>query len=145
MTMSRAGAYDTLEPLEYFAEADERVLRMVQIEDREALDELDGIAATEGLDVVFVGPYDLSRSLGRLGDVDHPECRDAVERIISATLRHSGRAAGIYAGTPERARYWHDRGVRVFAHSGDVALLGEAARSALAEVRRAIGASPTEE
>lgn len=145
MTMSRAGRYAQGNAAEFFRESDERILRMVQIEDAEALDQLDGIAATEGLDVVFVGPYDLSRSLRRLGEVDHPECRGAVERVISATLEHPGRTAGIYAGTPDDVRYWHGRGVRFFAYSGDVALLGDAARSALEEVREAVGAPRAEE
>ncbi len=133
--VSRAASYGNCDFLEFFRQSDEQVLKMVQIEDREGVDELDDIVATPGLDVVFVGPYDLSRSLGHLADVEHPVVKGAVEKIVTATAAQPGKLPGIYVGTPEQARYWADRGARFFAYGGDVGFLLAGAQETMNKLR----------
>ena len=78
----------------YFAEANDNLLTIVQIETAEAVDNADRIAAVEGVDVLFIGPLDLSVSLGIPQQTAHPHFRAAVKRVIDA-CRQAGKAAGI--------------------------------------------------
>ena len=78
----------------YAKEANEQVCLLVQAETREALDNLDAIAATEGIDGVFIGPADLSAALGHVGNPMHPEVQVAIEDAIRR-IHAAGKAAGI--------------------------------------------------
>ncbi|MHC4201588.1 MAG: HpcH/HpaI aldolase family protein, partial [Planctomycetota bacterium] len=72
---------------DYVATANREIQVIVQIETREAVDAVDEIADVPGIDVIFVGCYDLSASLGHTADVDHPEVLDALERVRAAAER----------------------------------------------------------
>ena len=86
---SRWGRYPN-----YAKEANDQVCILVQAETREALNNLDAIAATEGVDGVFIGPADLSASLGHVGNPGHPEVQSAIEDAIARILK-AGKAPGI--------------------------------------------------
>ena len=92
---SRWGRYGN-----YAKEANDNVCLLVQAETREALANLDAIAAVDGVDGVFIGPADLSASLGHIGNAAHPEVQAAIEDAIARILR-AGKAAGIL--TPDEA------------------------------------------
>ena len=79
---------------QYFAEANEKSLTIVQIETPEAVDAAEEIAAIDGVDVLFVGPLDLSVNLGSPGDFEHPDSIQAYQTVIAACERH-GKTAGI--------------------------------------------------
>jgi len=79
---------------EYVGRANEHVFVAVQIETREALEQLDAIVAVPGLDSLVVGPSDLAHSLGLSGELEHPRNVEAVEAIIAKS-----RAAGLFVGT----------------------------------------------
>ena len=87
---------------EWLERSHEATLVIVQIESREALDNLDRIAATEGVDVLFVGPLDLSVSLGVPQQWDHPDFLAAKAAVVAAAKKH-GKAAGILGFTPDQA------------------------------------------
>ena len=78
----------------YFAEANDKLLTVVQIETREAVENADAIAAVEGVDVLFIGPLDLSVSLGITGQMQHPDFRAAVRQVMDACRAH-GKSPGI--------------------------------------------------
>lgn len=78
----------------YGSHADEELCLLVQVETREALDNLEAIAAVDGVDGVFIGPADLAASLGYIGQVGHPAVIAAVEDAI-ARIRATGKPAGI--------------------------------------------------
>lgn len=78
----------------YSKHAAEELCLLVQVETREALDQLEAIAAVEGVDGIFIGPADLAASLGHVGDPGHPDVVAAVEDAIGR-LRAAGRPAGI--------------------------------------------------
>jgi 4-hydroxy-2-oxoheptanedioate aldolase len=84
---------------EYFQQANANSLVVAQIETREAVDAAQEIAAVEGVDVLFVGPLDLSVSLGCPGDFTPPHFVAALEKVIAACRRH-GKAAGILSRPP---------------------------------------------
>ncbi|CAG9177741.1 4-hydroxy-2-oxoheptanedioate aldolase [Cupriavidus pinatubonensis] len=112
----------------YLSAANERVCLLVQIETQAALAQIDEIAAVEGVDGVFIGPADLSASMGYLGQPAHPEVKAAIasafERIAAA-----GKAAGILAVDEELARHYIDLGARFVAVGVDATLLAQAVRA----------------
>ncbi len=84
----------------YVHEANDRLCVVVQIESRTSLDHVDAIVGVEGVDGVFIGPADLSASMGHRGDSGHPEVQAAIEDVIRRAVR-AGKAAGIL--TPDEA------------------------------------------
>ena len=102
---------------EYHREAPQSVLTVVQIETRQAVDNADAIAAVEGVDVLFVGPLDLSFNLGCPKQFDHPDMRAATDRVIAA-CRSNGKAAGILS-TPERVNAHVEQGFTFVAVGSD--------------------------
>ncbi|QHE83789.1 aldolase/citrate lyase family protein [Hydrogenophaga sp. BPS33] len=97
---SRWGRYPN-----YAKEANAQVCLLVQAESREALRNLDAIAATPGVDGVFIGPTDLSASLGHIGNPGHAEVQTAIEDAIARILR-AGKAPGILATDETLARHY---------------------------------------
>ena len=89
----RPSRYGRLGGDEYLAHANKQLFVAAQIETVSALDELDQIVAIDGLDSLVVGPYDLSGSMGMLGQVRHPQVVDAIK-----TITEKARAAGRYVG-----------------------------------------------
>jgi 4-hydroxy-2-oxoheptanedioate aldolase len=89
---------------DYFQRANEEVCLLVQVESREALKNLDAIAATPGVDGVFIGPADLSASMGHVGNAAHPEVQAAIEDAIARILQ-AGKAPGILTTDEKLARH----------------------------------------
>lgn len=91
------GAYCAAPLKEYMNHANEQTLVIAQIEDPEALDELDGIAATPGIDMLLFGPGDYSQGLGDPGNFDHPEIDKARRAVVAACKKHN-KWAGTVGG-----------------------------------------------
>ena len=87
---------------EYVRKANEETLIVVHVETASAVDEVEAIAAVDGIDVVFLGPADLSQSLGVPGEVRHPTVLEHLERAASATLA-AGKALGVTVPEAEAA------------------------------------------
>jgi 2-dehydro-3-deoxyglucarate aldolase/4-hydroxy-2-oxoheptanedioate aldolase len=111
------------------------LLSVVQIETRSALENVEEIAITPGVDVLFVGPSDLSTSLGIAGQLDSPVFLEALERINTAA-RNAKVAAGILTGDPSRTEWYHEHGFSFVAVASDSALLRSAATSALSVTKK---------
>lgn len=88
---------------EYVARAQEELCVLVQVETREALSQIEAIAAVEGVDGIFIGPADLSASMGYPGNARHPEVDTAIDEAIRR-IRSAGKAPGILMTDEERAR-----------------------------------------
>ena len=114
----------------------EDLLSIVQIESRVALEEVEAIAAVEGVDVLFVGPTDLSHALGIPGDIDHPAYQAAVERVGRACAE-AGKAAGVMVWRPEDVARYTPLGYRFFALTSEANMLDRALRAELEAARRA--------
>ncbi len=110
----------------YFAHADEEICLLVQIETAAALEQLESIAAVDGVDGVFIGPADLSASLGQLGNAGHPQVQRALEDA-GRRLRDLGKPAGILTGAEEDARRYIEWGYTFVAVGVDAGLLAGAA------------------
>lgn len=118
---------------EYVERANAETLVVVQVETREALAQVPAIAAVDGVDVVFVGPTDLSQALGVPGQLGHPLVEEAYGTIAGAVAA-SGAALGVLVADAEGARRWRERGARYVAVTVD-SLLVRSARALLADLR----------
>ncbi|WP_394790444.1 4-hydroxy-2-oxoheptanedioate aldolase [Rhodoferax sp.] len=124
---------------DYLHEANQRVCLLVQVESAAALQQLDAIAAVDGVDGVFIGPADLSASMGYLGQPTHPEVRAAIDDAIVRILR-AGKAPGILCSDEALARHYLALGALFVAVGVDTSVLVQAT-SALAA--RFIGKAAT--
>jgi 4-hydroxy-2-oxoheptanedioate aldolase len=111
---------------DYYQRAEEELCLLVQVESRQGLENLDAIAATPGVDGVFIGPADLSADMGHLGDAQHPQVQGAIEDAVRR-IRQAGKAAGILARGEEQGRKWLEAGCLFVAVGVDASLLAQAA------------------
>jgi 4-hydroxy-2-oxoheptanedioate aldolase len=121
----RAAGYGYRIP-EYLAGANDRVVVAVQVETAEGLANIEAIAAVQGIDVIFVGPGDLSVSIGAVGPQGAGELNEAIQTIIGATIAH-GRAAGIFCASPQAVSRWAALGASFFVLASDTMFLGAGA------------------
>ena len=119
---------------QYVHEANQQICLLVQAETVEAMNNLDAIATTPGVDGVFIGPADLSASMGHPGNPGHPEVQAAIHDGIARILR-AGKAPGILATTESQARQWLAAGALFVAVGVDTMLLTSAAQDLLARFR----------
>jgi 4-hydroxy-2-oxoheptanedioate aldolase len=119
-------------PLDYLREANEATLTLAMIETPTALANVDEIAATPGIDALFIGPYDLSTALsgGKAQDVQAPEVERAIDQIGVAAAK-AGKIPGIYCGDAERALAMAKRGFRFITIGNDLSLVCEGAAAQL--------------
>ena len=118
----------------YMASANDETVVVVQCEHIAAVEAIESIIAVDGVDAVLVGPYDLSGSMGLLGQVEHPDVLAAIKRVAEACTR-AGRALGIYTNTADRMKPFIAQGYNLVIVSADVASLGEAARATVSALR----------
>ena len=128
----RSAGYGSSKMWSYVAEADANVTVIAQIEDPEALDEIDAIAAVEGIDALFIGRGDLTCAMGAKTN-DAPEVRDAVERIAKAAKK-AGKPIAVFVGGLPEATWLKDYGASAFVVSSDHGFMRRAAAQALAEI-----------
>ena len=114
--------------------ANEETLLIAQIETREGIENVQEIAAVEGIDVLWIGHNDLTNSMGIPGRFDHPDYLRAVDRFLEACDRHA-RAPGIMSPGVEEARAQLGRGFRCVAYWGDVWIYAQALREGLEAIR----------
>lgn len=126
---------------DYLATAHEELCLVVQVESRRGVENIEAITAVEGVDAVFIGPYDLSAGLGHPGDPGHPEVQRHIEWAIRATLA-ADKACGILAPVEGDARRYAALGCHFIAVALDVSLLQQGAVAALARYRGQGKAAP---
>lgn len=120
---------------EYYREANENLLGVIQIETPEALAHLDEIAALDGVDVLFVGPADLSMALGIFGQFDHPRFKEALMSTREAAQR-AGKATGILLFNPEDYPTYLNLGFRMIACGADATFVANGARAMAEKLNR---------
>lgn len=125
----------------YAHEANAQICLLVQAETQTALDNLDAIAATEGVDGVFIGPADLSASLGHVADPGHADVQAAIEKAIVRILK-AGKAAGILSTDETLARHYLDMGATFVAVGLDTNLLVRHTSALAARFKTGVAAVP---
>ena len=125
---------------DYLPAANQETCVIVQIESREAIDNLEEIAAVEGVDVLFAGPLDISAALGHIGQVEHPEIQGFLEEFPRRAAR-CGKASGITLRGFEAGKKAYDAGYR-FIVIGGLIIQGIAGLKADLERLRAYAHEP---
>lgn len=124
----RAAGFSSENKIKYFEDSNKNTLIIIQIEGREGLKNIDNILQVEGYDIVFIGPYDLSQSLGVPGQINHPRVIDAMKMIIKKTTKHK-KAVGTFIETPNDFKVWKDLGLLYLSYKVDVGIFYDACRN----------------
>lgn len=122
------------DPAAAMAEANESTIVVIQIESRDAISRIDEIAAVKGIDILLIGPFDLSVTLDVPGQFDHPDFIAAVREVVRAGREH-GVASGIHAPAVEQCRFWRDEGMTFLACGSEAGMI----RSGVAAAREEFG------
>lgn len=114
--------------------ANEEGLLIAQIETAQGVENVDRIAAVEGIDVLWIGHFDLTNSLGIPGQFTHPDYTRAVAQVLDACRRH-GKAPGFMVNSVEQGQAMIEHGFRILAYWGDLWLYKQALREGITGIR----------
>lgn len=114
--------YTAIPPAQFCEQANRENFVAIQIETARAVEECEQIAAIDGVDILFVGPADLSQSLGVTGDFWNRKCLEAIDRVAAACRNH-GKHWGAVCVSPEHADMLVEKGCRILSPTADVRLL----------------------
>jgi 2-dehydro-3-deoxyglucarate aldolase/4-hydroxy-2-oxoheptanedioate aldolase len=126
------------DPVSYFKRSNENTTVICQIESPVGLENVEGIASTPGVDILWVGHFDLSTAMGIPGEFQNPRFLAALDKVIAATRKYNLRA-GIQPGSYEMAEQWLKIGFNVISWKADSGLYSGALRSELTELRKRLG------
>lgn len=135
-SLARAAHWNGID--NYLHDANDHMCLIVQAETEKALDNLEAIANHEAVQGVFIGPSDLSASMGHIGDAGNPTVVDTIKSAI-ATIAGAGKAAGILCLDPDLVKDYRDAGATFIGVGCDTLLLANAARKLAAELRGEVG------
>lgn len=116
-----------------YAEMEKNIIGVIQIETINAVNLIDSIAAIDGVDVLFVGPSDLTLALGIFNRFDHPDYQKAISNVASAAKKHR-KAAGVLLQNVNEYKMYYDLGFRVLACGGDAAFVARGAAELVREM-----------
>lgn len=111
--------YTKLAPKEFCEKSNRESFVAIQIETAQSVEECDAIAAIDGVDLLFVGPADLSQSLGITGDFMNPICLEAIDKVAAACRNH-GKHWGAVCVNPEHGEMMIDKGCKMLSPTSDV-------------------------
>ncbi|WP_010316252.1 HpcH/HpaI aldolase/citrate lyase family protein [Synechococcus sp. CB0205] len=120
----RAARFGSQDKFKYLTQSNESLL-VLQVEGVEGVRNIKSILSVPGFDVLFVGPYDLSQSIGKPGEVDSPDVLKLIDEISTAVVS-SGKALGIFCDSPSSLSRYRTLKVNYLSYSVDVSLFGEA-------------------
>lgn len=129
--------YARVDAAEYLQKANEDTFIAVQAENPQAIENIDAIASVDGVDCIFVGPFDLSVSLGIPGQLDHPREVEAIDKILAACRKHQ-IISGILMFDTNMLQHWIEKGVRFAVYSSDITLLADAAAKNVKELKNSV-------
>ncbi|NIM02996.1 aldolase [bacterium] len=132
---ARAADYSHLPKEKYLEQANRKTLLIVQIEGKKGVENLDDILRVKGVDTIFIGPYDLSQSLGVPGEIDHPKVTEKIKQVVGK-VRKAGLSLGIYVDDVQTARKWIDLGVQFIALLVDSVIFFQACQALVAPLRK---------
>lgn len=133
----RAAEFSNLNKEVYLSRANEQSVLVLQIEGVEGAQNIEEIASVSGVDIIFVGPYDLSQSMGLAGQIWHPEVAKEITRIIHV-CKERGIETGIFTDTPEGVKHWSELGVKYINYRIDTEMFFDFSRKGLSEVKKFI-------
>lgn len=130
----RACDYGTCGVQEYIDEANDNTMVISHCETKTCVENLDEVLKVKGIDVIFIGPMDLSQSYGVPGNTADPEVKAAIETAITKTLA-AGKAAGTTAASPEAAKALIAKGVQYILLASDQGMIVKWGKEAVGRIR----------
>ena len=118
---------------EFFAQANEEIAVILLLETEKAFENLDDIVSVPGVDVAWMGHYDLTASMGIPAQFDHPRLLAAMDALVAACRKH-GVAPGFLPPSPESAVHWIDKGFRAISLGSDIGVFLDGVRKFRAHV-----------
>lgn len=131
--MSRASGYG-MDFAQYIREANDKLSVFLQIEHTEGVKNIDAILQIKGIDAIIIGPYDMSGSFGKLGQIQDPQVHEAIE-TVRKTCKAKGIPIGIFCLQPDLARTYLDQGYDLVNLGCDIHFLWSSAKSALDSIK----------
>ena len=130
----RAADYASMPKENYFGNANKSTGIIIHIEGNIAFKNIDEILAVDGIDVIFIGPYDMSQSCGVPGEVNHPKVISQMKEIVkkAASL---GKIVGTFVENPESAKQWIDLGVKYISYAVDVGIYFDACKDIVKKLK----------
>jgi 4-hydroxy-2-oxoheptanedioate aldolase len=129
----RAADFSNTQKEEYIAKANSKSIIILQIEGVEGAKNIEEISSVEGIDVIFVGPYDLSQSMGLTGQIWHPDVAKEITRIIEI-CKKKGVETGVFTDTPEGIKHWSNLGVKYLNYRIDTEMFLSFAKKSKEEI-----------
>jgi 4-hydroxy-2-oxoheptanedioate aldolase len=130
----RAAGYSSVDRKEYFAKANTTQV-IIQIEGVLGIKNFDTILEVPGVDILFIGPYDLSQSMGLPGEIDHPDVIAMMKELVRKA-NNAGKYIGIFTDTLANAKLWKEAGVHYLSYSVDVGLYFSICEHVVKEIRK---------
>jgi 4-hydroxy-2-oxoheptanedioate aldolase len=119
---------------EFVRSQNNHVMTIVQVENEQCIHNLDQILEVEGIDLFYIGPFDLSQSLGVTAQINHPDVTAAIQTVIDK-CKAKGKAIGMHGVSPEFIQKWREHGVSLFTYGMDSALLKQTVQKEFAALR----------
>lgn len=130
----RAANYSLMPQKEYYENANKSIV-IIQLEGKKALENIDEILEIKGVDVVFIGPYDLSQSLGVTGDIFNEKVVKEMKQIVEK-CKQKNMLVGTFVDTKEGMEFWKNSGVQYIAYSVDVGIFAEKCQEIIKNANR---------
>jgi len=130
----RAANYSSMDKFKYFESANQETMIIIHIEGVKGINNLDEILSVSGIDVVFIGPYDLSQSLGIPGKVNDSLVVEKMKEVVLKCKQHK-IAVGTFADDVQTAKIWTSLGVQYMSFSVDVGILYEAGKDIMNKLK----------
>lgn len=131
----RSAGYGTKEKFQYMQDSNDGLINVVHIENKDAAARVEELCALEDIDVLFIGPMDISQSLGHPGDPGHEDVQKAVHKVIDV-CNSKGKPFGIFVGTPEAAQKYKELGASYIALASDLAFMRKGYQAMTAELKK---------
>jgi len=133
----RAANYSSMDKFEYFKSANKETMIIAHIEGVEGINNLDEILSVPGIDVIFIGPYDLSQSLGLSGQLDHPLVLEKMKEVVYKCKKNK-IAVGTFVDDVDTAKIWISMGVQYISYAVDTGILYQASKSIVDNFKKLI-------
>lgn len=134
VAMPRAADYGLYPIMEYFEKSNKETMIIAHCENVTALDNLEDIAKVDGIDVIFLGPFDMSQSMGISGQVTHPKIQEAAQRVLDVCDKYN-KIPGIFAVNGDDAKVKIEQGFRYVPIGMDCTLIGNAFKKIVNKVK----------
>ena len=130
----RAANYSSMDKFKYFKFANEETMIIAHIEGVEGINNLDEILSVPGIDVIFIGPYDLSQSLGIPGEVNNPLVTERMKEVV-LKCKENKVSVGTFVDDIKTAKFWVSLGVQYISFSVDVGILYNASKNIISKLK----------